>query len=173
MAKDAKGHGSDTRGSNYARQAPTKNGRARMYGTSMADRIKIAQDQQNIKEGRSAGSPGNPLGQTKGWGQYGSGDTESKYHSLDGRKDALVRTEPMSGGYLWQHGSQYGYANSVHDAKATVESRVADEARANTHNSQGHAWGSPEALKDFSAKYNPPGFKSGAREINNLRKRGK
>lgn len=31
MAKDAKGHGSDTRGgSNYARQAPTKNGRARI-----------------------------------------------------------------------------------------------------------------------------------------------
>jgi hypothetical protein len=62
--KDAKGHGSDGRGggSNYARQAPTKNGRARMYGSSMADRIKVAQDQQNIKEGRAAGSPGNPLG---------------------------------------------------------------------------------------------------------------
>ena len=63
MAKDAKGHGSDGKGgSSYARQAPTKNGRARMYGTSMADRIKIAQDQQNIKEGRAAGSSGDPLG---------------------------------------------------------------------------------------------------------------
>lgn len=74
MPKDPKGHGSEKRGgSNYARQAPTKNGRARMYGTSMEDRIKIAQDQQNIKEGRSAGSPGNPLGHADAASQLRAG----------------------------------------------------------------------------------------------------
>lgn len=75
-------------------------------------------------------------GSNGGWGAH-PGDpylkSAAKYTSLNGRKDAVVRTERMADGYLWQHGSQYGYANSVGDAKATVESRVADEARANTH----------------------------------------
>jgi hypothetical protein len=77
MTKDAKGHGSDSRGgSQYARQAPTKNGRMRMYGSSMADRIKVAQDAQNIKEGRSAGSAGNPLGHDA-WSNTPGGDREA------------------------------------------------------------------------------------------------
>ncbi len=48
-------------------------------------------------------------------------------------------------------------------------------------NAQGHAWGSPEALADFKAKYGGPrdhaaeqrGFNSGKREIKQLRKRGR
>jgi hypothetical protein len=35
-----------------------------------------------------------------------------------------------------------------------------------THNDQGHAWGSPAALKDFSNRYSPKGFASGKKEIN-------
>lgn len=48
-------------------------------------------------------------------------------------------------------------------------------------NSQGHAYGSPEALKDFTEQYGKPrdhaaeqrSFNSGKREINRLRKQGK
>ena len=114
-------------------------------------------------------------GSEGGWGAHpGTSDTSKKYISLHGRTDAVVRTSRMPEGYLWQHGKQYGYANNVSDAMDTVKSRVADEDRQRAHfNPQGHAWGSPEALKDFSAKYSPKGFASGAREINSLRKRGK
>jgi len=75
-------------------------------------------------------------GSNGGWGQHpatGKLKTASKYQSFNGRKDAVVRTERMPAGHLWQHGNQYGYANSVADAKATVESRVADEDRYKTH----------------------------------------
>lgn len=75
-------------------------------------------------------------GSNAGWGahpQTGQLKSAAKYQSLNGRKDAVVRTEKMPAGYLWQHGDQYGHANSVADAKSTVESRVADEARYNTH----------------------------------------
>jgi hypothetical protein len=150
-------------------------------------------------------------GSNGGWGQHpatGKLKTASKYQSFNGRKDAVVRTERMPAGHLWQHGNQYGYANSVADAKATVESRVADEDRYKTHepvttsqfdgprersglgnathNENGHAWGSPEALKDFKDKYNRgraegnaknraegKAFRSAKGEINRLRKQGK
>lgn len=49
------------------------------------------------------------------------------------------------------------------------------------NNSQGHAYGSPEAIKDFTRQYGGPrdhaairrSFGSGAREINRLRRQGK
>lgn len=159
MAKDALGHGSEGRGgSNYARQAPTKNGRARMYGSTMADRIKIAQDQQNIKEGRSAGSPGSPLG---------TGPSPKDVLAMrDGETANRVAAAELSSG-----GSKSAAA-PVHDSM--------------THNDQGHAWGSPEALQDFKTAYargraqgmaknraEGKSFRSGKSEINSFRKRGK
>lgn len=50
----------------------------------------------------------------------------------------------------------------------------------NTHNSDGHVWGSPEAIRSFSEKYGTrkhkkeqSGFNRGMREINRLKKAGK
>lgn len=106
--KDAKGHGSN--GRNYARQAPTKNGRARMYGTSMADRIKIAQDQQNIKEGRSAGTPGNPLGRADAASELASGPKSAAVPVHDAFSSAAVHGSPerlaqdLSDEYRAKHG---------------------------------------------------------------------
>ena len=134
--KDAKGHGSDGRGggSNYARQAPTKNGRARMYGSSMADRIKVAQDQQNIKEGRAAGSPGNPLGDA------GTADSVRRsFQSLYGNTGGSMASR--------DRGAASALASGPKSAPVPVHDSMTSNS---THNDQGHAWGSPEALKDFS-----------------------
>ena len=73
-------------------------------------------------------------------------------------------------------------ASGPKSAPVSVHDSMIDSS---THNDQGHAWGSPEALKDFRDKYNVGraagraknmedfGFRSGKREINSLRKRGK
>jgi len=170
--KDAKGHGSDGRGggSNYARQAPTKNGRARMYGSSMADRIKVAQDQQNIKEGRAAGSPGNPLGDA------GTADSVRRsFQSLYGNTGGSMasRAAGSPGNPLGDAGTadsvrrsfqslygntggsmasrDRGAASALASGPKSAPVPVHDSMTSNsTHNDQGHAWGSPEALKDFS-----------------------
>jgi hypothetical protein len=135
-------------------------------------------------------------GSEGGWGahpQTGQLKTASKYHSFRGRTDAVVRTERLPAGYLWQHGDQYGHANSVADAKATVESRVADEARYKAHEPvtvsafdgprerSGLGHGPFPSNADFIAKYGKPrdhaaeqrAFNSGKREINRLRRSGK
>lgn len=197
--KDAKGHGSNGRG--YARQAPTKNGRARMYGMSMADRIKVAQDQQNIKEGRSAGSPGNPLGRTD---QEISDWNRRAISGLEGRTGKAVSNNSLLGGMKAKLSDDIAAGRMLASGPKSVPAPIHDSMDAGpTHdrayagagpapahwsdadrakyNDQGHEWGSPEAGKDFTAKYGSPrdhaaeqrGFNRGQREINRLRKQGK
>lgn len=64
------------------------------------------------------------------WSPYGASKVAKMYVSLNGRKDALVRTEPHISGankgqYLWQHGNEVGHAGSVDSAKRAVEDRQA------------------------------------------------
>lgn len=58
-------------------------------------------------------------------------------------------------------------------SSALMKTQASATANRQTHNDQGHAWGSPEALADFKARYSPGGFKKGQAEIGRLRKQGK
>lgn len=43
------------------------------------------------------------------------------YIRLNGEKDAIVRTEPLKQGYLWQYRKKYGFATTLEAAKEWVE----------------------------------------------------
>lgn len=66
-------------------------------------------------------------------------------------------------------------SNATAGAALASKTKAPDHPAMNrqTHNEQGHAWGSPEALADFKARYSPGGFKKGQAEIKRLRKQGK
>ena len=79
--------------------------------------------------------------------------------------DALQKSSPA----LWREtpSSDQGAASALASGPKSASVPVHDSMTSNsTHNDQGHAWGSPEALKDFSNRYNPKGFASGKKEIN-------
>ena len=68
--------------------------------------------------------------------------------------------------------------NSVTKSPKSAAAPVHDSM---THNDQGHAYGSPEAIKDFTSKFGKPSdyageprsFRSGMQEINRLKRQGK
>lgn len=57
------------------------------------------------------------------WERYGDkSKIQKQYIKLIGKPDACVRTKKCPNGrYLWQHGKQAGYANTVEEAKEIVE----------------------------------------------------
>ena len=135
MAKDAKGHGSDSKGGDIRQSFMNIYRNASRVGARVEDGAKTFL--WNAVGGRDVGD-----------------DTAATALASGPKSDAVPLHDSMT-------------SNS-------------------THNDQGHAWGSPEALKDFSDRYNKgrasgfaknrsegKAFRSGAREISRLRKQGK
>ena len=53
---------------------------------------------------------------THNWQPYCSG-----WQCVPGKPICLVRTAPTPQGYLWQHGTQYGFADTLEKAKDWAE----------------------------------------------------
>lgn len=142
--KDARGHGSN------AKPIPGH----RYHSLSDMELRYIQKDAHEA--GRNAHEMGDQRGVNKYADQVNDAATVLGYRSRGGKSDAPADQ--------LHSGTPKSDAAPVHDSM--------------THNSNGHAWGSPEALADFKAAYGGRGgedkaFRRGAREINELKKRGK
>lgn len=140
--KDAKGHGSNTRGG-----MPLK---GHDFHTKSNEQLRfIAKDAGEAAKAMQGHSP----------------QSENKY--LDQVNDAstVLGFRQRGGVDLSQPAHQTGVRAVPNNAT----------------NENGHVYGSPEAIKDFTDKYGGPrdhaaeqrGFNRGAREINNLKRQGK
>lgn len=57
---------------------------------------------------------------THDWKAFPS-KTRGEWIHIPGRPVAMVRTQEMPQGYLWQHGKQVGFAKTLAEAKDWVE----------------------------------------------------
>ena len=56
------------------------------------------------------------------WTRMSGSKVREKYIQLEGKPDGFVRTEAdYTGRYMWSHGDEYGYADTIDQAKDWVE----------------------------------------------------
>lgn len=182
--KDAKGHGSDARnGGGMSQDARRNAGNAAHGKMPLAGHpfhTKTNDELQFIAKDASAAA--------KNMQGMGNAQAEGKY--LDQVNDASTVLgyrqrggDDLSKGPAADIATQHGVsgpaaATSIWNRPAGSSMNMVSNAALN---SKGHAWGSPEAIKDFAAEHGGPrdnaaeqrGFNSGAREINQLKRQGK
>lgn len=151
--KDAKGHGSDAKGG--ASAVPAKKGKV-----DWTDRASVQAYHDRIFNALVHSDHLSPVGAY----QAALQKTNVALRGFDSDKAAADK--------LAEGGAPGKGSVPVHPAQKDLDPNV---------NENGHTWGSPAALKDFTDKYGKPrdhaaeqrGFNSGKREINRLKRQGK
>jgi hypothetical protein len=57
---------------------------------------------------------------THDWQPYPA-KTKGRWEHIPGKPVCMVRIDPLPEGYLWQHGKQYGFADTLAKAKDWAE----------------------------------------------------
>jgi hypothetical protein len=178
--KDAKGHGSDARGGGEGRVRGMPIA-GHLYHTKTNDELHyIAKDaSEAARAQRGMASEGKYLDQVNdastvlGWRSRGGKDL-SQSPAVDVAAQHGIGTSHLAPPTpIWNRPEG--------SSKNMVSNAALSGGATSTHNSQGHAWGSPEALKDFKVEHGGPrdhaaeqrGFNSMSRDIARLRRQGK
>ena len=169
--KDAKGHGSDERGGTKPSAKGMRLVKTYILGPHSAKVYKNPEWGENVV-------------QTFRNGAYQS---KNDYHT-DDLSDAHATAQSQLSRWASQDATSrpVGSGSAASELASGAKSATIPTHDSMTHNDQGHAWGSPEALADFKAAYGRgkaagnaknrdegKAFRSAQREINGLRKRGK